>query len=206
MTTNLDKDELDPELARQLIASGEHRLGKLGYRTNAASYLAWAIAWGVGFGCQALSHAPGRGAANWSSLVFFALILLALAVSIRAGRRYFAGLGGFARRISTLSAWAWNAAMLGTLAVAAGLARALHLAPDSTLQLSTTVAILAFALIFVGLGASRGDAISVGVGLAFVATAAVVSFLALPLALAIAAIASVAIYGTAALMCWRAAA
>ncbi|WP_435738023.1 hypothetical protein V5D56_05370 [Cellulosimicrobium sp. PMB13] len=171
---------LDPAQMLRMIQEQQDRARAATEPDGRLLFLAWGVAWLVGYLCLYLSADAAGQPAPWAYLVFSGAIVSAVAFTIVHSVARTAGTRGVSARTSAMYGWSW---MLGFLAfglVLGGLGRAG--ASEEVMALaSNAFACVVVGLLYLGGAAAFQDVRLFALGVWILLVAAVATFAGLPL-------------------------
>lgn len=183
MTSDQPDAPLDPAESLRLIREQQDRARTATEPDGRQLYLAWGVAWLVGYLClwaSARQEDGGTQPASWAFAVFGGAIVSAVAFTIVHTVTRTAGTRGVSARTGMLYGWSW---MLGFLAmgfVLGGLARA-GASEDVMSLASNALACVVVGLLYLGGAAAFQDTRLFVLGVWVLLVAAVATFAGLPL-------------------------
>jgi uncharacterized membrane protein (DUF485 family) len=150
-------DRPSPEQAFAVVVDQDRRTILALTRSSRALYLAWGLAWLLGYGALWLGSAADGGPATWATTVFSACIVAAILVSVylaSAIRRQTSGAGGAG------SAWygvSWGLSFTVALIMLSWVGRTYHLSPEANNVLVVSVSALVVGAIYTASAAMLCD-------------------------------------------------
>ncbi|MCB7135654.1 hypothetical protein [Cellulosimicrobium marinum] len=145
MSGHRPDEPFDPAASLRLIREQQDRARAATEPSGALLYLAWGLAWGIGYVCLYVGVDAAGQPAPWAFWVFFGAIALAVAFTVVHTVTRSAGTRGVSARQGVMYGWAWMLGFVTYGFVLGGLARAG--APDEVMALASN----AFACVVVGL-------------------------------------------------------
>lgn len=182
MTERADASDLSAEESLALIEEQRGRVGRDLEPDAVLLFGAWGLAWLIGF---AGIYAAERGWAGLSQLaagvLFFALLMTALAVTAVQVVRSARGVRGVSSQMGAMYGWSWLLGFGCLAAINAGLARqGGGLAEEQWALFGPAGALLVVGLVYLGGGAMWRDRVQYGLGVWILTTDAVSVFAGVP--------------------------
>jgi len=173
-------ERFDPAATLRLIQEQQERARTATGPEGRVLYLAWGVAWLVGYLCLYLSADADGRAAPWAFLVFAGAITSAVAFTIVHSVVRTLGTRGVSARTGALYGWSWMVGFLAFGLVLGGLQRAG--ASDEVLSLaSNAFACVVVGLLYLGGAAAFQDVRLFVLGVWILLVAAVATYAGLPL-------------------------
>jgi len=170
----------DPAETLRLIQVQQDRARAATEPDGRLLYLAWGIAWLVGYLCLYLSAGADGQAAPWAFVVFSGAIVSAVAFTIVHSVTRTAGTRGVSARTGAMYGWSWMLGFLTLGLVLGGLARAG--ASEEVMALaSNAFACVVVGLLYLGGAAAFQDVRLFVLGVWILLVAAVATYAGLPL-------------------------
>ncbi|WP_342371859.1 hypothetical protein PCC79_11255 [Propioniciclava soli] len=170
-------EAFDPGEALGMIEDEESRVRRALAVNLPVQLLAWGVAWLVGFLALWLdvrAHSSYTPPGTLSSLVFFALLLVAGVVTAIATTRATRGVGGRTARTGARLGLGWGVGYGGFVLVAGGVA--VYGTPEAASVMMTAGAVLIAGLMYLLSGAVWDDPLLVRLGVGIIAVGGVASW------------------------------